>query len=69
MGYLCNQLATVVCAIFAGILSLLWFVMVPVYPVLDFIFTMAVPITWFLVLTCWLAQKSTDYVHKPQKQQ
>ena len=25
---------------------------------------MAVPITWFLVLMCWLSQKSTDYMHK-----
>lgn len=25
---------------------------------------MAIPITWFLTLMCWLSQKSTDYSHK-----
>ncbi|GBH34917.1 hypothetical protein NZNM25_17080 [Nitrosopumilus zosterae] len=25
---------------------------------------MAVPITWFLTFTCWISQKSTDYMHK-----
>jgi len=64
MGYLHNQLATVVVAIFAAVLSLLWYVMVPVYPVLNFIFMMAVPITWFLSLMCLFAQKSTDYMHE-----
>ncbi len=67
MGYLYNHLATVVCAVFAGVLSLLWAVMVPVYPALDFVFIMAVPIMWFLVFTCWLAQKSTDYMHRPHE--
>ena len=65
MGYLCNHLATVICAIFAGVLSALWAAMVPTYPVLHPVFVMAVPITWFMVLTCWLAQKSTDYMHSP----
>ena len=63
MGYLANNLATVVCAIFAAVLSGLWYIMVPMFPVLDFVFIMAVPIMWFLVLMCWLAQKSTDYAH------
>ncbi len=63
MGYLYNHLATVVCGVFAGVLSLLWALLVPPYPALHFVFLMAVPIMWFLVLTCWLAQKSTDYMH------
>ena len=24
---------------------------------------MAVPITWFMTFTCWISQKSTDYIH------
>lgn len=65
MGYLYNHLATVVCGAFAAALSILWAVMVPVYPLLNFVFIMAVPIMWFLVAMCWLAQKSTDYAHAP----
>lgn len=67
MGYLANHLATVVCAVFAAVLTGLWFVMVPEFPVLEFVFIMAVPITWFLVVMCWLAQKSTDYAHMHAK--
>ncbi len=62
MGYLYNNLATVVTGIFAAVLSVLWFIMVPVYPVLDIVFLMAVPITWFLTLMCWFVQKSNDYL-------
>lgn len=63
MGYLYNHLATAVCGAFAAALSILWAVMVPEYPLLNFVFIMAVPIAWFLVAMCWLAQKSTDYAH------
>ena len=63
MGYLCNHLATVVCGAFAAALSITWALMVPEYPLLNFVFIMAVPIAWFLVAMCWLAQKSTDYAH------
>ena len=63
MGYLYNHLATVVCGAFAASLSILWWLMVPEYPLLNFVFIMAVPIAWFLVAMCWLAQKSTDYAH------
>ncbi len=62
MGYLYNNLATVVTGIFAAVLSFLWFIMVPTYPVLDIVFLMAVPITWFLTLMCWFVQKSNDYL-------
>ena len=63
MGYLYNHLATVVCGAFAAALSITWALMVPEYPLLNFVFIMAVPIAWFLVAMCWLAQKSTDYAH------
>ncbi len=61
MGYIRNNLATVVCAIFAAVLTALWFLLVPEFPVLDFVFMMAVPITWFLVFMCWIVQKGSDY--------
>lgn len=65
MGYLANHLATVVCGLFAAVLTGLWYVMVPVYPVLEIIFFMAVPITWFLVFMCWIVQKANDYMKVP----
>ncbi len=65
MGYLYNNLATVVTGVFAAVLSFLWFIMVPMYPVLDIVFLMAVPITWFLTLMCWFVQKSNDYLKQP----
>ena len=62
MGYFHNHLATVVCGIFAAVLSLLWVIMEPMFPVLGIVFLMAVPITWFLVFICWIAQKSNDWM-------
>ena len=64
MGYLKNHLATVVVGVFAAVLTGLWPYFIEFAPVLDFIFMMAVPITWFLTLMCYLAQKSNDYIHK-----
>ena len=64
MGYLANNLATVVCGVFAAVLSGLWVVMTPMFPVLDFVFLMAVPIMWFLTFMCWIVQKGTDYSHQ-----
>ncbi len=64
MGYLYNHLATVVCGVFAAVLTGLWYIMAPMFPVLDFVFLMAVPIMWFLTATCWVAQKSADYMKK-----
>ncbi len=64
MGYLRNHLATVTTGAFAAVLTGLWPYFIDFAPVLDFIFMMAVPITWFLTLMCWLSQKSTDYMHK-----
>ena len=63
MGYLGNHLATVVTGVFAAVLTGLWSYFVDFAPILDFVFIMAVPITWFLVFTCWISQKSADYMH------
>lgn len=63
MGYLKNHLATLVMGVFAAILSGLWPYFNGFAPVLDFIFLMAVPISWFLVAVLWLAQVSTNYMH------
>lgn len=64
MGYLKNHLATLVMGVFAAILTTLWPWFNGFAPVLDFIFLMAVPVSWFLVVILWLAQISTDYMHK-----
>lgn len=66
MGYLGNHLATVVTGVFAAVLTGLWPYFVDFAPILNFVFLMAVPITWFLTFTCWISQKSTDYMHKSQ---
>ena len=64
MGYLGNHLATITTGVFAAILTGLWPYFVNFAPILDIVFIIAVPITWFLTLMCWLSQKSTDYMHK-----
>lgn len=64
MGYLGNHLATIVTGVFAAVLTGLWPYFVDFAPILNFIFIITVPITWFLTLMCWLSQKSTDYMHK-----
>ena len=66
MGYLYNHLATVVCAVFAGVLTLLWPLFVDLAAVYDLVFMMAVPIMWFLTAVCFVAQRSADYVHGHQ---
>ena len=63
MGYFRNHLATLVTGVFAAVLTGLWPYFMDFAPLLNFIFIMAVPITWFLTFACWMAQKSTDYVH------
>jgi len=64
MGYLYNHLATVVCGVFAATLTGLWPVFVDFAPILNFVFMMAVPIMWFITFTCWIVQKSNDYMKK-----
>lgn len=66
MGYVKNHLATLVMGVFAAILTALWPYFVDFAPILEFVFMMAVPISWFLVVVLWLAQKSTDYMHGPE---
>lgn len=63
MGYVGNHLATLVTGIFAAVLTGLWPIFLDFAPLLNFIFIMAVPITWFMTFTCWISQKSTDYMH------
>ena len=65
MGYLKNHLATLVMGVFAATLSALWPYFNGFAPVLDFIFLMAVAVSWFLVIVLWLAQMSTNYMHGP----
>ena len=70
MGLLYNHLATLVCAVFASVLTLLWPMFVDYAEVLDVVFWLAVPIMWFLVAVCFVAQRSADYMHgshKPSK--
>ena len=64
MGYLGNHLATVVTGVFAAILTGLWPYFVDFAPILEFVFIMAVPITWFLTIMCWVSQRSADYMKK-----
>jgi len=66
MGYLGNHLATMVTGVFAATLTGLWPFFIDFAPNLNFIFVICVPITWFLTFTCWISQKSTDYMHKSE---
>lgn len=64
MGYFYNHLATLVLGVFAAILTGLWPIFTNIAPVLNFVFLMAVPISWFLTIACWVSQKSADYMKK-----
>ena len=67
MGLLYNHLATLVCGIFASVLTLLWPMFVDYAEALDVVFILAVPIMWFLTAVCFVAQKSADYAHGSHK--
>jgi len=67
MGYLYNHLATLVCAVFASVLTLLWPMFVDYADVFDVVFVLAVPIMWFLTVVCFVAQRSADYMHGNHK--
>ena len=70
MGYIYNHLATLVCGVFAAVLTLLWPMFVDYAEQLDVVFILAVPIMWFLTAICFVAQKSADFMHgshKPSK--
>ena len=64
MGYLGNNLATVVMGVFAAILTGLWPVFVDFAPILNFVFIMAVPISWFITFMCWIVQRGADSSHE-----
>ncbi len=63
MGHVNNHLATLVCGVFAAVLTGLWPLMIEFAAVLNIIFLMAVPIMWFLTFIVWIAQKAADYNH------
>ena len=63
MGYFFNHLATLVCGVFAAVLTLLWPMFVDYSTVFDLVFILAVPITLFLTIVCFVAHKSADYMH------
>ena len=81
MGLIYNHLATLIVAVLASILTLLWHdlgiinilddpMFVDYASVLDIFFILAVPITWFLTAVCFVSQISTDWAHgghKPSK--
>ena len=74
MGLVYNHLATLVMAVLASILTLLWHdlgiinilddpMFVDYASVLAIFFILAVPITWFLTAVCFVSQISADYMH------
>ena len=63
MGLIYNHLATLIVAVLASILTLLWPMFVDYADVFDVVFLLAVPITWFLTAVCFVSQISTDYMH------
>ena len=63
MGYVKNHLATLVSAVFALVLTGLYFPLTDFAPSLYFIFAMAVPIMWFMVFVIWIAQLAADRNH------
>ena len=65
MGHVKNHLATLVCGVFAAVLTGIWPLMVDFAPILNFVFLMAVPIMWFLTFIVWIAQRAADYNHPP----
>ena len=63
MGPVNNHLATLVCGVFAAVLTGIWPLMVDFAPILNLVFIMAVPIMWFLTFIVWIAQRAADYNH------
>ena len=63
MGLVYNHLATLVCGVFASVLTVLWPMFVDFDKVFDVVFILAVPIMWFLTVVCFVAQRSADYMH------
>ena len=67
MGYVYNHLATLVCGVFAAVLTFLWPIFVDHSEAMDSAFLYSVPIMWFLTIVCFVAQRSTDYMHSSHK--
>ena len=67
MGLFYNHLATLVCAVFAAVLTFLWPMFVDYAEEMDVVFILAVPIMWFLTAVCFVAQISADYAHGGHK--
>ena len=70
MGLIYNHLATLVCGVFASVLTLLWPMFVDYAAAMDVVFILAVPIMWFLTLVCFVSQISQNWAHgshKPSK--
>ena len=63
MGHVNNHLATLVCGVFAAVLTALWPLFVEVDVRLNMIFLMAVPIMWFLTFIVWIGQKAAERNH------
>ena len=63
MGLVYKHLATLVCGVFASVLTLLWPMFLDLSPEYDLVFILAVPIMWFLTAVCFVAQISADYMH------
>ena len=63
MGHVNNHLATLVCGVFAAVLTGIWPLMVDFAPILNLVFIMAVLIMWFFTLKVWIAQRAADYNH------
>ena len=63
MGLVYNHLATLVCCVFASVLTLLWPMFVDYSTAMDVVFILAVPIMWFLTAVCFVSQISADYMH------
>ena len=63
MGLVYNHLATLVCGVFASVLTLLWPMFLDLSPEYDLVFILAVPIMWFLTVVCFVSQISADYMH------
>ena len=63
MGLVYNHLATLVCGVFASVLTLLWPMFVDYSAAMDVVFILAVPIMWFLTAVCFVSQISADYMH------
>jgi len=63
MGHANNHLATLVCGVFAAVLTALWPLFLEVDVKLNMIFLMAVPIMWFLTFIVWIGQKAAERNH------